>query len=356
MTTRRSSQARAPLSRVHRADGFALPLTIFVVTCLTMMLATLMFRVQTDWGTSRSSSDGVDALALAQSGLQTYLGSAPVRPPDGDSVRLNLHGGYADVVAHVVRKPIDTLANWMYIVRSTGRLIKPTQGATPQAVRTVAQFADWQQGTIRTVAALTAINGLHYAPKAELVIAGSDACSADAIAGFRAPSGSAVPGGTTGTPATKVDGTWSQVAAEVGIDWYATMNGGFQPDYDAVKPGDTTFASYLLRDNVFLWNTTGTGLLIVTGELDTEGSYFAWDGIILVGGEFDPDADSTIVHGMVVSGLNKQLGGVVSKNDFNEVADDIYVYYDSCNIGRTMERFRGFMPVQNAWVDNWATY
>ena len=132
MTTRRTSQARAPLSRVHRADGFALPLTIFVVTCVTMMLAALTFRVQTDWGTARSSSDEVDALALAQSGLQTYLGSAAVRPSDGDSVRLNLHGGYADLVAHVVRKPIDTLANWMYIVRSTGRLIKPTQGAAPQ--------------------------------------------------------------------------------------------------------------------------------------------------------------------------------------------------------------------------------
>ena len=32
------------------------------------------------------------------------------------------------------------------------------------------------------------------------------------------------------------------------------------------------------------------------------------------------------------------------------------MYYNSCNIAKAMERFIGFVPIPNAWVDNWAMY
>ena len=133
------------------------------------------------------------------------------------------------------------------------------------------------------------------------------------------------------------------------------MNGGY-PEHPPVL-GDTTFGSYFVRDDLWLTDFTGTGLLIVTGELDSEGSSFQWEGVILVGGEFDPDADSTVVRGMVVSGLNRTLGDYVSGNDFREsVQDDVYLSYHSCNITRTLDDFGGFAAVENAWVEYLTSY
>ncbi len=312
-----------------------------------------MARVQIDLHVSRSSSDIVDALAVAQGGLNVYLGSVQWRPTNGDSVRINLSGGYADVVVHVVQKPVDTLSNWTYVVRSTGRLITPILGPEPQAIRTVAQFAEWQQGGIRTVAALTAINGVAGATASPLLINGNDQCQAGSIAGLRAPGNTGAFEGASGSPATNVQGSWSEVAAEAGIDWQAVTQGGFVADHGGTVLSDTNFASYLIEGNAYLWDVSGTGLLIVTGELDTEGAFFAWDGVILVGGKFDPDAAYTHIRGIVVSGLNKQLGLGVAKNLFD---NPLHIQYDSCTIQRSLQSLSGFIPIQNAWIDNWATY
>ena len=129
--------------RLHSQDGFALPLTIFVVTIVTLMLAALFIRVQVDRRIAEASGDAIDVLTIAQSGLESYFASVgSVRPPDGDSVRINLGDGYANVIAHVVYEPSDPTANWTYVVRSAGFLINPTMGSDPQARRTIAQFAE----------------------------------------------------------------------------------------------------------------------------------------------------------------------------------------------------------------------
>ena len=88
--------------------GFALPAVIFLVALLTLLLTGRLSRVQADRQIAEASEAMADAFAIAQSGLQNYVGSQTVRPPDGDSVRINLTGGYASVISHVIRNPADT--------------------------------------------------------------------------------------------------------------------------------------------------------------------------------------------------------------------------------------------------------
>jgi hypothetical protein len=127
-----------------------------------------------------------------------------------------------------------------------------------------------------------------------------------------------------------------------------------------MPPGDTTFQSYLIVDNEFdAENVKGSGLLIVTGELDTGDDsgfeYFEWDGVVLVGEELEASAlDSTVIRGLIITGLNRLLG---NSPDVQEVRQrPTYIYYNSCNVHRALERYRGLVPLPNAWVDNWAMY
>jgi len=348
---------RRVLSRLRRRDGIALPLTIFAVAIITLMLSTVMVRVRTDLALAVSSSDVTEGLVIAQNGLRTYLVAATNRPTDGDSIRINVQGGFAMVVAHLVQRPIDTLDNWRFVIRSTGYVIKPDAGSDPRAIRTVAQFADWQHEAIHTSAALTAINGVDFDPSTQIVIDGGDECSSDQITGLRAPSSSETPDpdSTYGSPAFNATGSWSDVATEARVDWPAIVSGEFEADHETAVFDDTTYSSYYLDGNVYLENVSGTGLLIVTGNLDTDGYYFLWDGIVLVGGKFTPDADSSDVRGMLVSGLNKIVGKHVGKNDFRDAADAVFLSYGSCDIDQSLDGGSGFIPQENTWMDNWAT-
>ncbi len=139
----------------HDNRGFAIPLMLLVLAVLTAMLSTAFIRVSADRRMAASSEASVEALTLAQSGLHQYLSSVTTEPVDGDSVRINLTGGYAEVVARVIQSPVDPLANQTYIIRSTGYVIEPSQGAVPLALRTVAGFAEWRPGGIQTLAAFT---------------------------------------------------------------------------------------------------------------------------------------------------------------------------------------------------------
>ena len=175
------------MARARPDAGFALPFAVFLITVLTLMLTAAFAKVEGDRRFADTSGATVSALAIARSGLQSYLGARVTRPPGGDSLRINVTGGYADVVAYVVRQPADTLANWLFIVRSTGRVIEPTLGADPQAVRTIAQYAQWQTGRIDIRGAFTAANGLKKKAGGTIDIRGADqsACGAPTVLGMR---------------------------------------------------------------------------------------------------------------------------------------------------------------------------
>jgi hypothetical protein len=290
--------------------------------------------------------------------LQRYLGSTASRPPDGDSVRYNLTGGYADVVARIVQRPANPLAPETYIVRSTGYVIVPALGATTQGKRTVAQFAQWQPGVIRQFAAFTAINDMDDRSPYKIRIDGNDFCGDSAQKwAVRTRYSSDMNDGTyLGRPPASVEsGNGTQVADTTGVNWATIVYGPFTPDHTALITGDTLYHSYLIQGDATLNNAAGTGLLAVTGNLTTRG-VARWNGVVLVGGEIffgTSSGDSTAFLGMVISGLREQIG---SAPNAQIGVYPVYIRYDSCKIRRALAALAGFAPVPSAWVDNWASY
>jgi hypothetical protein len=178
----------------------ALPITIFIVTVLTITLAAAFARVGAERAIAVGADKAVSALTVAQTGLQKYLAFRTTRPEDGDSVRFNVSGGYADVVARVVRRPADTLVRETFIIRSTGNVIVPALGATTQGKRTVAQFAMWQVGVIRRIAAYVAANRARdQNPAGQVKLNGADWCgTAPGLGAIRGAAGAHPPPGTGG--------------------------------------------------------------------------------------------------------------------------------------------------------------
>lgn len=361
----------------RREQGFALPLTLFIVAIATIVLSAAMVQVQVDRRIAESAADEVDAVAIAQSGLQVYLANTTFddcyrvgRPVNGDSARINVTGGYADVVAQVLQRPIpDTLAPWTYAVRSTARVIEPTMGADPQAVRTVAQFAQWHSGRIDVLGAFVAANGLvnsgfacpgGYCGKFHGADETSSSCRQPSPPSLRVGgplpsladyvlSGLAPVGGATS----------AAVAAATNIDWAATIGGGLVPDYDYVRTWDAGYPSMLVQGNATLGaagaTTYGWGLLIVTGDLTILGNSLQWYGVVLVGGKIDFDARSERFDGAVISGLNAQLGLAVPQGQIDG-GDYLGFHYNSGYVRRALASLAGFAPIPEAWVENWATF
>jgi hypothetical protein len=148
------------------------------------------------------------------------------------------------------------------------------------------------------------------------------------------------------------------MANATNIDWAATINGGLVPDYDSVRTWDPSYPVMLVRGNATLGSsgssTYGWGLLIVTGDLTTLGDLTQWYGVVLVGGRIFFNADEQYFDGMVVSGLNAQLGQWVAAGKIG--GDYIDIDYDSYYWRMAMQPLAGFAPIANTYMDNWATY
>lgn len=346
------------MPNLRRETGVALPVTLLVVVVLTITLAASFARVDADRAVSAGTGDAVTALAVAESGLQAYVASRASRPPEGDSVRFNLPGGYANVVAHVLTRNADTTVPQLFIVRSTGYVVVPEHGAVHQAVRTVAQFAQWQVPVIRQFAAFTAANDLDDRNPYAHTIDGTDLCGDSLpVWAVRTQRGSDMNQGTyvPDPPGAIESGSAQSVADTTAVDWSMVVSGTFVPDYTALVTGETSYKSQVIQGDVTLADASGTGLLAVTGNLRTSGNFAGWEGIVLVGGEIFFDADSTAFLGMVISGLREQLSGTGAPNA--RIGEEpVYIRYDSCRVRQTLAGLAGFAPIGNAWVDNWASY
>ena len=354
------------MRRARGERGFALPAVIFLVALLTLLLTSGLSRVQADRQIAEASEATADAFAIAQSGLQNYVSSQTTRPPDGDSVRINLTGGYANVISRVIRNPADTLEKSLYLVRSTGFVINPLAGSLIQAQRTVAQFADWQTGSIERRAAFTAANGIRReaADGEARSISGLDVCGIEpAIPGVRADTVTGDPASVSfnGTPALIMQGSLAgpTVALETEIDWAGATSPAFVPDYTSFQNGDIFgFSIQRVAGNLTLnGGYAGSGIFIVPGNLDIEGATFYFEGIILVGGEIQFDADIIIIDGLAYSGLNEQQGANPPRSEIDTDSNwFLRIRFDSCKVRQALAALTGLAPVANAWLDSWAKY
>ncbi len=354
--------------RLADRRGFALPVVILIVALLTVLLTSGLTRARTERQIAQASDETSEALTVAQSGLQTYLGTVTARPSDGDSSRINVTGGFANVVVHLVRRPADTTQRSLYLVRSTGVVINPDSGAAPRAQRTIAQFAEWEAGYMLRRAAFTAANGIQKRNgTATIRFWGSDysGCSPSdsPVPGVRT-SNDSLPGPPTpvvdyqGNPAFIQEGPneGPVVAAQTAINWAGAMGGGLTPDYTSFQNFDFTYPIQRITGNLNLSvASSGSGLLLVTGDL-TISAFFFFQGIILVGGAIDFDPGSwVVIRGLVVSGLNEQLGINPQRSQFGD-GDYLEIQYASCYVRLALAPLTGLAPVRNAWLDTWASY
>lgn len=352
------------MSPVRDERGFALPLTILVVTVMTMLIASAHVRARADRVIAESSGATVDAFAVAQSGLHRYFAlweDSTSAPPDGDSLRINVPHGYSDVLAFKVRASPDSSEHELFIVRSTGHLIEPTRGSDPQAQRTVAQFAQWQNANMYITGALTVPNDLIVGPTTDVDVYSWDHCSpaAPTVTGVRAAATSTVDVADFDDITSLVkNGTVSAVADSTRIDWASIVGGQFEADYDYFPGWDDSYPTMLITGDTTINNLVGKGLLIVTGNLTLTGSALSWRGVVLVGGGLTVDFPSGIYprfRGVTVTGLNAQLGMSPPASQCIGGGLPDWDYY-SCEVENALNSLIGFVPIRNAWIDNWAMY
>ena len=355
--------------------GFALPLVLFLVALLTALLAAGLMRVEGDIEVAEAGAATISARAVAWSALQIYMGTLnldacerPIRPPDGDSVRINVPGGYGEVVARVVRSrtAIDSTKNWLYLISSTGYAIEPASGPTPVGTHTAAAYAMWQSGRLSLPAAFTAANGLTRTMGGTGQLHGADE---DSTVSCRRPDKAALRVSWGGTPdLTGYDltgsgvvesGSGSSIVTGADIDWGRVLTPGvLAPDYTTVHANDWSYSFQLVSGNAVLGapgvDTFGTGLLIVGGDLTILGDRLQWYGVILVGGEIHFDAADQRFDGLVASGLNAQIGSPAPTGQIG--GDYLDIDYNSHYVRVAMRPLMGFAPVANATFDNWWTY
>ena len=373
--------------------------TLMVTTLLTVMLTASFLLVTAEQRMTDGAYGSSYALALAQSGLESYLSQNRdfAATQTYDSVRVPLSGGYADVVATQVRGPGaaagSPLALW--VVRSRGVAASLVAAGQVQATRTVAQFAEMHPGQLPARAAMVALNGV-----AKLVGGGGTAVNpfsgvnfAAAVPGCTSPAQAdtfaiSVPAGTyyysksanipdpNGVPDPDGDGveqapfaTWSSLYDSTHLDWLSLVGGSILPDYTIPAGAPQTsppwptpssnqyLLGYALGDVTVPPSSGMRGLLVVTGNVTMlAGSH--WDGIIVAGGMLN-DAAGGIIHGMAVTGLNQVLGATVPQDTIPQGAASGYharVQWSWCYAQGAVRSLGSLVPIRNAWVDSWFTY
>ncbi len=362
--------------RRHAEAGFVLATTLLVTTLLTVMLAASFILVSAEQRTTDNSLGTARALVLAQAGLQNYftqnrgLDSTSVY----DSTRVFGSGGYADVVAQLVRPASSgsgtSLSLW--VVRSRGVSTSATMAGQVRGTRTIAQFAQLNPGILPARASMVAANGVQMVGGGNNPINGMDHCGTQDTIGLTVSAnpygynpgsggGASAPAGrprgieSFGTPATVVDST--------GIDWPSLVHGNFTPTYtlpagSSWNPAGTQMSAmgYVPGNLTLLSGATGQGILVVAGDL-TMSNNSAWRGVVLVGGRLieQPGNPSFRLSGMITTGLNISLDSTVLPN-FLSRRGNASIDWASCYVGRAIAAQTFMVPIKNSWADTWSTY
>lgn len=350
-----------------RRRGIALPMTLLVLILLAALLAAGFTAVGAERRVNANSNAEVSAFTLAESGLELYLtqrdslGFTSSPPAASESARVTLNGGYADVILKQVRK--DTVSQrYGYVIRAHGVNTAAALTGTPQAQRTLAEYAVWQPATMRTFAGFTSLTGISKNGGSNMG-SGTDACGQQAaVAGVAVPT---TPGYTQNGGGLAVSGnppvlnlapTAAQMADSININW-AGITSGTALVPDVTLPSGTWPSSFTSWPTIFVSGnltlpSSGQGTLIVTGSLTMSGSE-AWQGLILVGNTITINGTGTI-DGALVTGLNILLGDSVGVSSVGNGVK--HINYDSCLLANALNKYATITPFTNAWVDNWPGY
>ena len=376
--------------RVTRRAGFALPMAILALALMTAAVIAAFSSTTSEIVTNSAMRAQDRAYQFAEAGLQQFMlrrGEAGfcsncVSEPalaDSEWTRVNLAGGYANVVAMRVRPKLADGSPSLFFIRSTG--VDTTAkmsgaGLAVYATRTVGQYATFATAGIKPMSAWTSLNGVTSNPAGNQVpINGGDECAppAASIAGSVVPSG----GGSsfsnpqpTGSPGTDASMTLDSLKKRVGIDWNAIVNYDAIPADITIPPTgnwpawwqfafDTSYWPVIRIKTSFTIPDDGRGLIIADSNLSFT-SNNVWDGIVLVGGKLTSSGSDTTA-GAVISGLNRTLPGAVNplngvSADNDALSNSKRFRYNSCKAARASERIRVYFAWFNTWSDNVAIW
>lgn len=373
----------------NQRRGFAIPVAILVIMALTIMIAGGFSLVSAERRSVADQKSQIAAFRIAEQGLELFLvrrdslmaGKATYTRVPGaipDSAIVNVPGGYAEVTLTRLRPVRGTQAG-LYVVRSRGVETQGAYAGSPQAVRTVAQYALWEPAGMQVLAGWTALTGLQKNGTAG-TLGGVDLCGDSATrAGVVVPYDAGYDQSGKGSvavgnpPVDSIPGPDS-----VAIDWNGIVNQGLiSPTYtiaggvnqwpltamNTLMPNsyaDTSSTYYpIVRVNGdFDLPTSGTGLLIVTGTLTISGNK-GWRGVLLVGDDIISNGvNGTFgVQGATVSGLNTKLNTYVPGSIDESTANGTKQYhYSSCEVSKATTTMGALVTLRNTWVDNWVEY
>ncbi len=349
--------------------GGTLPLTILVIAVLGVSVAITYARLSSERRTTGDGQAQLDAFAVAQTGLNSYMAGRNAKPAaNQDTTFTDLPGGTAQVSLRFLRESTTTLLPAVYVITSRGTATgaKRYDTKSPPAQRTVATYALWTPASLDLNAAITSLGGMDKAGGSG-VMSGVDACGAmPSIGGVAVPNGSytgaasPIDGNPDNTPVLLGTGGSAGTAKdEVSVDWAGITAGTYLPP-EFVSPSWPSAAQMnnwpVIRVNNnpggdFTLPASGKGILIVTGNLIISGSR-DWEGVILVGGSVRSNGNNT-TRGAVIAGLNVKLGQAVGISDMNGTKD---FRYDSCALTRALGHIGSLQRVRNGWVDTWPSY
>jgi len=354
---------------VRNRRGATLPLTILVVALMGVAVAITYSRLSSERRLTGDGQAQVDAFAVAQSGLNSYMAAVNGKPGFSDNTTLATPGGSALVNLRMLRESTTTLLPAVYVITSRGTATgaRRYDASAPPAERTVATYALWTPAPFDLDAAITTLGGMDKAGGSGSM-SGIDACGAmPTIAGVAVPNG-----GYTGS-ASPIDGNPDNQPRELGsggpagqardsvaIDWQGIVawpNTSMMPDLVYSGAWPASFADWpVIRVNNhpgadFTLPADGKGILIVTGNLILSGSR-SWEGLILAGGSVRSNGSNT-VRGAVIGGLNVKLGEIVPVSQMN--GNKSY-QYDSCALTRALGQIGSLQRVRNGWTDTWSSY
>ncbi|HVH39166.1 MAG TPA: hypothetical protein VM764_04005 [Gemmatimonadaceae bacterium] len=376
------------ISNHSNRRGFALPMVVLVMFILVGAVASGFAMMSGERASDDATLQSEAAFALAETGLQQGLRNRtglglPVEPPAaGDSTRVTLAGGYADIVTTRLRAAVGTSVPALYVVRSRGVSTRTGTAKAGNATQMASAFATFQLMTMQVQSSMTGINGINKAGNSG-IISGVDQCpvanggtgnTLPAVAVPADPGFTGQAGPLEGNPKVDSIGANPEEAADaVPFNWDAIVNdNAITPDFDIPSSGIGFPTQTWFNDNPLTWPTiivrngpspnslytltiSGRGLLIVFGDLRLNGSQAGWKGIILVGGRLRSDGTNE-VQGATITGLNVKLGYSVADNDVNDLNGTKQYLYNSCNVKSALAALGSLRVFQNSWANSFPTY
>lgn len=373
-------------SFIQDRRGVTLVTSLLLILLLTVTIIAGFTRVSADRRTALDAGGAVDAYAIAQNGIDRYLTVTTTEPTVFPAtVTYNVPGGTASVRVERVRAETATLPS-MYLLTSTGASqAKRYSARAARSERTVAQAVQWSKASLVGAAALTTLNGINQAGQ-PATYDGINGCPGfpDApglqmlnAADFTKSNGSKQDPeiyGTNGSNITEM-GTLQQALDGLGFKWGDVVSAvGTMPNVVTVPPaqfGSKDFGGYNFPDqSVKPWpivmidnknaatyaaNKAGHGILIVTGDFETSGNAFGWDGLVLVGGRLIVNGNSTWT-GSVYAGLNNDDPLNPSVVTDNSILGTKTFKFNSCAIANALTAFGGWAKLANTRLDNVPNY